>query len=183
MPNPKFQSLVLKSQLMEILKFQYSNVLVLQSQQPASHVLRRHVLIAVRVQQQAAQNVSHLNVHHLIVPALNVLLQIAREPSVQFLVVHVQMHHVARNQHLKRLLMTSAKSQRHAQLNLYQSAQRVLIAIQHQLVIRTLFHQLVAMPLKLAQLEATMVVQTLNHASVKNMFQELASAAKTQLAI
>jgi hypothetical protein len=39
------------------------------------------------------------------------------------------------------------------------------------------------MPLKLAQLEATMVAQILNLASAKNMFQALASAAKMQLAI
>jgi hypothetical protein len=42
--------------------------------------------------------------------------------------------------------------------------------------------QLVAMQLKLVQIAATMVVQILNHASVKSMFQALASAAKIQLA-
>jgi hypothetical protein len=39
------------------------------------------------------------------------------------------------------------------------------------------------MPLKLAQLAATMDVRILNLASAKNMFQVLASAAKMQLAI
>jgi 3-polyprenyl-4-hydroxybenzoate decarboxylase len=113
MPNQKFLSHVLKSQLMEALKFQYSNVLVHQSQQPASHALQHHAMIAVPAQQQVAQNVNHLTVHRLIVRALNVLLQIAHEMTV-----HVPMHLAAKSQHLKRLLMTSAKSQRLAQLSL-----------------------------------------------------------------
>jgi hypothetical protein len=108
MPNQKFPSHALKSQLMEALKFQYSNVLVHQSQQPASHALQHHAMIAVPAQQQVAQNVNHL-----IVRALNVLLQIAHEMTV-----HVLMHLVAKNQPLKRLLLTSAKSQRLVQLSL-----------------------------------------------------------------
>jgi hypothetical protein len=39
------------------------------------------------------------------------------------------------------------------------------------------------MQLKLGQIAATMVVRILNHASAKNMFLALASAAKIQLAI
>jgi hypothetical protein len=39
------------------------------------------------------------------------------------------------------------------------------------------------MQLKHVQIAATMVVQILNHASAKNMFQALVSAVKTQLAI
>jgi hypothetical protein len=118
MPNQKFLSHALKSQLMEILKFQYLNVLVHQNQQPASHALQRHVLIAAHVQAQVAQNESHLNVHHLIVHVLSVQLQIVRVPSVQFLVVHVLMLHAVKNQHLKRLLLTSAKSQKPARPSL-----------------------------------------------------------------
>jgi hypothetical protein len=129
MPNQKFPSHVLKSQLMEALKFQYSNVLVHQSQQPASHAHLRHAVIAAHDQQQVAQsvhhliaehdqqqvalNVKHLNVHLLIVHVPSVLLQIVR-----VMIVHVLMHHAAKNQHLKRLSMTSAKSQRLVQLSL-----------------------------------------------------------------
>jgi hypothetical protein len=92
MPNQKFLSHALKSQLMEILKFQYSNVLVHQSQQLASHAVQHHAMI---------------------VHVLSVQRQIVREMTV-----HVLMHHAAKNQHLKKLSMTSAKSQRLAQLSL-----------------------------------------------------------------
>jgi hypothetical protein len=108
MPNQKFPSHVLKSQLMEALKFQFSNVLVHQSQQLASHALQHHVLIAVHDQQQVDQNVKHLNGH-----VLNVQLQIVR-----VMTAHVLMHLVAKSQHLKRLLLTSAKSQKLVQLSL-----------------------------------------------------------------
>jgi hypothetical protein len=113
MPSQKFLSHVLKSQLMEILKFQFSNVLVQQSQQLASHAHLRHALIAVHAQQQLAQNVKHLNVH-----VLNVQLQIVRAMIVRAMTAHVLMHHVAKSQRLKRLLMTSVKSQRLVQLSL-----------------------------------------------------------------
>jgi hypothetical protein len=116
--------------------------------------------------------------HAMIVHVLSVQRQIVREMTV-----HVLIHHAAKNQHLKRLSLTSAKSQKLAQLSLSQSAQHVLIAIQHQFVIQTRFHQLVAMQLRPAQLAATMVARILNHASAKNMFRVLASAAKTQLVI
>jgi hypothetical protein len=118
MPNQKFLSHVLKSQLMETLKFQYSNVLVHQSQQPASHALPRHALIALNINHLHDQQQVVQSVHHLIVHVQSVQLQIVRVPSVQFLVVHVLMHLVAKNQPLKRLLLTSAKSQRLVQLSL-----------------------------------------------------------------
>jgi hypothetical protein len=108
MPNQKFLSHALKSQLMEALKFQFSNVLVQQSQQLASRAHLRHALIAVHDQQQVDQNVKHLNVH-----VLNVQLQIVRAMTA-----HVLMRLVAKNQPLKRLLLTSAKSQRLVQLSL-----------------------------------------------------------------
>jgi hypothetical protein len=118
MPNQKFLSHVLKSQLMEAQKFQFSNVLVHQSQQPASHVLQRHALIALNVnhlhdQQQVAQSAKHLNVHLLIVHV-----QSAQHQIVRAMTARVLMHHEVKNQLLKRLSMTSAKSQRLVQLSL-----------------------------------------------------------------
>jgi hypothetical protein len=113
MPNQKFLSHALKSQLMEILKFQYSNVLVHQSQQPASHAQQHHALIVEHAQLLAAQNAIHLNAHRLIVHVLNALRQIVHE-----MIVRVLMHHVVKSPHLKRLLLTSAKSQRLVQPSL-----------------------------------------------------------------
>jgi hypothetical protein len=119
MPNQKFLSHVLKSQLMEALKFQYSNVLVHQSQQPASHVLQHHVhqilvhlhhvLIAVHDQQQVVQSVPHLIAAHA---------QLLAAQNVKHLNVHVLMRHAVKNPHLKRLLLRSAKSQRLVQPSL-----------------------------------------------------------------
>jgi hypothetical protein len=124
MPNQKFLSHALKSQLMEALKFQYLNVFVHQSQQPASHAHLHHALIAEHAQQLVVPSVHHLtavhdqqrvvqSVHLLIVHVQNAQLQIVRAMTA-----HVLMHLVAKSQPLKRLLLTSAKSQRLVQLSL-----------------------------------------------------------------